>query len=242
MTSNNHLRRAAVALGLFALILAAPGVCVAGKPTTIDLNIGLGPSFYMFTGPIQEEQVPHFGLRLGLFAVPPRDVVRRKTRKASKRVKKALRNVDELRISHFLIPQALIISPGEHTQMYGATWRPLGINLPLLKAPRLTVGTGLVATYAFIDTDYGDDAPDNADKLPPEGSTHFLRPGLTANAELEVPLGKAFRISLGWESAFYIPQELGKGIFEIGDASKGIWHVGQVYVLFNLRTPYQTRI
>ncbi len=208
------------------------------KRTEVPLNIGFGPSFYWLTGPLQADQAPHYGLKLSLAAIIDKKIIKRKRKSIPKKYRGLLKNVDELRISHLLIPDAIIISPQtNNTGIYGVTWRPLAIQPPIIKSPRLSVGAGLLLTYAYITTE----APNDKEQLP-AGDTHFLRPGIDLRAELEIPLSELFLLSFGWSSAFYIPQKLGGSIVEVEPFDQSTWHWGQAYFLLNFRVPYKTRI
>ena len=83
-----------------------------------------------------------------------------------------------------------------------------------------------IAAYIFSDT-----LPD----------THFLRPGASLGADLEFQLAKSFLVSVGWESTFYVPQELG-GLGLPDSLGDGIFHVGQAYLQLHFRFPYTTTL
>ncbi len=120
---------------------------------------------------------------------------------------------------------------GGTTGMYGIGFRPLSIGIPLVKEPfRFTAGAGLRATYAYLPSDS-------------LGNTHFLRPGLDVLGEIEVPFSERFLVSFGWDSQFYIPQEVGGSILELGALDDSIWHIGQGFLKLHFRVPYmyQTR-
>jgi hypothetical protein len=104
------------------------------------------------------------------------------------------------------------------------------LGLALSDAPRLDVSAGLLLSYAYI----------TSTTLP--SPTHFLRPGLELKAELEFPIQQDFRISIGWASSLYPPQEVGGDVFKMGDPDVSIWHIGQAFVLLHFRFPYETEI
>ena len=127
-----------------------------------------------------------------------------------------------------------MISPKwAHTGMYGATWRPLTLGLDLVsgRAP-LSLSAGLDLTATFIHSDgLGFDW------------MFFLRPGIDLQLEWELPLADTFHVSLGWQSALYIPQPLGGGVFSLGGFNdRSIWHVGQVFLLFHGFTTYKANL
>jgi len=214
----------------------------AKETVSLPIQIGLGPSFLFISGPIQDDQAPHYAVQIYAKAILNQAAIKKVKKKVPKKYKKLLGGQSEIRVSHLLVPDSIIISPKtNHTGIYGATWRPIGIDLPILKVPRLTVGAGVLLTYMYIDTEL-DAAAQAANPKLYNGTTHFFRPGLGLRAELEIPLAESFLISVGWDSGFYVPQELGGDFLSIGEVDRGIWHVGQAYGLLNIRIPYETRL
>jgi hypothetical protein len=59
--------------------------------------------------------------------------------------------------------------------------------------------------------------------------------------DLELQFSKRFLVSVGWESALYVPQELG-GLGLPERLRDGIFHVGQAYLQLHFRFPYTTRL
>lgn len=226
--------------GLFVLAMIVAAVPATAKELVeIPINVGLGPAAYMITGAIQDDQAIHYGLHLDLAAVIDKATIKKHQKKIPKKYRKMVASIGEARIGHLLIPDSLFISPKtKNTQIYGATWRPLAVNQPLLDAGiKLTVGAGLVLTYTYIDMASGDDSDTEE-----TSTTHFLRPGLDLRANIDVPFSDAFILSVGWSSGFYIPQEIGSEMFAMGEGKESIWHVGQGYVVFNYRFGYKTKI
>lgn len=229
-------------------VLALFGVCL-GSPSTawadsveIPVQIGVGPSFALFTGPVQDNQAPHFGVRIYAKAILERRNLRRAKKKVPKKYRKLLKGQREVRIGHILVPETIFLSPKTNdVGIFGATWRPLKLDLKLAKSPRLSVGAGVLLTYAFVNVDLDAEGraanPDLAD-----GPTHFFRPGVGASVDLEIPISDTFLISFGWNSGFYVPQEVGGDFLAIGDLDKSIWHIGEAYGLLNFRLPYRTRL
>ncbi len=100
--------------------------------------------------------------------------------------------------------------------------------MPLLHQERanLRLSAGVVATYAFL---YSDVLP----------TTHFLRPGLDGQLELELFPTPTFGFSVGWASALYLPQQLGS--FGFGPLDQSIFHVGHAFLKLHFRFPYAVR-
>lgn len=203
----------------------------AAQRVTVPVDVGVGPAAFLFFGPVFEDQPIHTGLKISVDAVLDREWLKKNQRLIPKRYRKQAQSLDEIRISpSILIPDTLIISPKvRDTGMYGATWKPLSLGLPLSKSPvRLSVGAGLLLTYAYL---YSDTLAD----------THFLRPGAELGVDLELQFSKSFLVSVGWESALYVPQELG-GLGLPDRLRDGIFHVGQAYLQLHFRFPYTARL
>lgn len=211
-----------------------------GGEIEVPVDIGIGPAADFFFGPVMQDQVVHSALKIDLFAVISQELIRRNQNKIPAKYRKYAAGITELRLHRpgptILIPDSIIISPkvaysanfGGNTGIYGATWKPIGIGTYFGgQTARVNLSVGALLTYAFI----------HSDVLP---TTHFIRPGLEARAELEVMLAKSFGVSFGWASGFYIPQELGG--FGLAPLNQSIWHVGQGYFLFHFRFPYKTSI
>ncbi|AGC47982.1 hypothetical protein MYSTI_06709 [Myxococcus stipitatus DSM 14675] len=198
---------------------------------TVPVDVGVGPAAFMFFGPVFDDQPIHTGVKVSVEAVLDKQWLTQNRRSIPARYRKYAKSLDEVRISPSLfIPDSLIISPQlRNTGMYGVTWKPLELGVPLSSGPaRLSVGGGLLLTYAFL----------HSRTL---SNTHFVRPGAEVGVDLELQLSKSFLISLGWESALYVPQELG-GLGLPDRLRDGIFHVGQAYLQFHVRFPYTTRL
>jgi hypothetical protein len=203
----------------------------AAQRVTVPVDVGVGPAAFLFFGPVFDDQPIHTGLKISVDAVLDREWLKKNQRLIPKRYRKQAQSLDEIRISpSILIPDTLIISPKvRDTGMYGATWKPLSLGLPLSSSPvRLSVGAGLLLTYAYL---YSDTL----------ANTHFLRPGAELGVDLELQFSKRFLVSVGWESALYVPQELG-GLGLPDRLRDGIFHVGQAYLQLHFRFPYTTRL
>jgi len=221
---------------LFFVLFFSPAAHAA--KVTVPIDIGVGPSVLTWTGALAEDQVWHTGLSISAAAIIDKKTLKKHKKKIPKQYRKQVMKMDEVRIGYMLVPDTLVISPRrEHTAMYGVTWSPVSMGVPLSDGPvRLRAGADLLLTYTYIDSD-----------LASLGTTHFLRPGLGLGADLEVPLSESFLISLHWRSGIYIPQRVGGnlmelGILEDGGTSGAIWHVGQGSVQLHYRFPYSTRI
>jgi hypothetical protein len=202
----------------------------------VPVDVGVGPAFYVITGEVARDQPVHFGLKLSVQAIIDQATIRQHQDRIPARYRQQALKMKEVRLSpSILIPDALIISPPiGHTSIYGVTWRPISVSVPLVDAGGtcLRLGAGLLATYAYIHSDLA--------TIP---TTHFVRPGLDVGADLEIMFTPSFGVSLGWASAFYLPQVLGGfGLAEEGQSvnvgPNTLWHFGQAYFKFHVRFPY----
>ena len=220
--------RSAPFLLLSALLLPA---LASAQRFTVPVDVGVGPAAFAFFGPVFDDQPIHTGLKLSVQAVLDKEWLKKNQRRVPPRYRKYAASLDEVRISPSLfIPDTLIISPKlRDTGMYGATWKPLSLGVPLSSGPaRLSLGAGVLLTYAYL----------HSNTLP---NTHFVRPGAEVGLDLELQVSKSFLVSLGWESAFYVPQELG-GLGLPERLRDGIFHVGQAYLQFHVRFPYTVQL
>lgn len=223
-----------VPLALLSCMLL-PGAAVAQRSVTAPVDVGIGPAGFFFFGPVFRDQPLHTGLKINVEAVLDKEWLRKNQALIPRKYRKQALKSDEIRFSPAvlaLIPESLILSPKyRNTGIYGATWKPVGIGLPLSSSPvRFSVDAGLLLTYAYVYSD-----------LETIGTTHFLRPGLKLGADLEFQLSESFLISLGWDSQLYIPQRLGT-FTETKPLDESIFHVGQAYLMFHFRFPYTTRL
>jgi hypothetical protein len=227
----------------FVLLGTLPLESVEAKPVEIPVNVGVGPLAATFFGPIAEDQRYHWGLELKLAAIIDKAVLKSQRKRVPKRFRGMVDRMGQVEIGHLLIPDRFFISPRlKNTAIYGVTFRPIGINQPLVKSPfRLTIGAGLMLTYAYINTRYSADVLSDQRKTP-EGTTHFLRPGLEFKAELTIPITRSFLISGGWSSALYPPQKVGEGIASFGGTEGTIWHVGRAFAMIHIRFPYMVNL
>ena len=229
----------AFVLSLGFLVVAAVvsvGEAQAGEKVEIPINVGVGPAVYSFTGVIADNQALHYGVALDIAAIIDKAAIKKHKKKIPKKYRKMVSKLGEARVGYMLIPDSLFLSPGEDgTQIYGATWRPISVNVPLaLPGMKLKLGAGLVMSYSYIDiTAEGDDS---------SSTTHFFRPGLDLRAHLEIPVTDSFILSMGWSSGFYVPQEIGGSFSAMGEGKESLWHIGQGSVVLNYRFPFKTRI
>lgn len=237
------MRRALLVL-LSALLLPLPAH--AGKKkkqtVTIPIDIGVGPAGHMITGPIQDDQAMHWGVVVSVQAILDHDTLKKLKKKIPKQYRKQVLSMDELRMSpSILIPDTIFFSPKTHTTgMYGISWTPVNLGFPLVKDPfDWRLGAALRLSGAYLHSD-GIDGIDGGQAW----QMLFLRPGLDLGTELEIPFSDRFLISGGWRSQLYIPQTVGGGVSDVGSfdtLDRSIWHIGQPFLMFHWRVPYEYR-
>ena len=218
-------------VALLAILLLAPAALA--KPVSVPVDVGVGPAGHFITGPMFKDQPVYGGLVISLQAIVDKELLRESKHKIPEKYRDQVMAMGEIRISpSIFIPDTLFISPAvQNTGMYGISWRPIALGIPLLTKPvRLDVNAGLRLTYAFIHSTTVD------------SPTHFIRPGIDVRAGLEIPLSKKVLTSVGWNSQFYPPQPLGGKVFAFGPFSNSIWHMGQAYWKLHFRFPYKVNL
>jgi len=226
---------------LLAVLLALPLPALAGKKrkksVTIPIDIGVGPAAHMLTGPVQDDQTLHWGLVLSVQAILDKKTLKKLKKKIPKQYRKQILSMDELRMSpSIFIPDTLFLSPKTtNTGMFGVSWTPVNLGMPIVKDPfRWTLGASLRVSGAFIHSDGIAGAQGGQ-----AWQMLFLRPGIDLGSELEIPFSDSFLISGGWRSQLHIPQAIGGSVDELGTLDSAVWHIGQPFLMFHVRVPYE---
>jgi len=217
---------------LVALVVLALSAPARAAEVTVPVDVGVGPAVHLLTGPLQDEQLLHYGLKLSVAAILDNATLRANQNRIPAKYRDMVLKMEEVRMSpSIFIPDTLFLSPKiDHAQMWGVSWAPIKLGFALARRPvRFWVGAALRLTYAYIDSDT-------------LGTTHFLRPGVDLTADLEIPFTDTFLVSLGWTSQFYIPQRVGGPILETGALDESLWHLGQGYVMLHFRFPYTANL
>jgi hypothetical protein len=221
---------------------------MAGSPTaaaefTVPVDVGVGPAFYhgsgaLFRGSSGAQVLGHYGLKVSLAAIISQEMIKANLHRVPKRYRGMASRMKGLRYRpSIFIPDALIISPKvQGTGMYGVTWRPIGINVPLYQGPaNVSLGAGALLTAAFIHSD-----------VMTVDSMFFLRPGLDLGAQVEIPFTDNFLMSFGWNWQVYIPQIVGGNFLETTFSGPGldnaVWNVAQAFIKFHVRFPYTANL
>lgn len=215
-----------------AFVLLAAGTAHADH-VEVPVDLGIGPAAFMFIpSPVYNDQRFHYGLKISVEAIIDHDTVVKEKNRIPPQYRKMALGAGEIHLTPFpvtLIPEQIFISPKyDHTGIYGLTFKPLALGLAAGGGvARLSLNAGIVLTAAYLYSDL----------LP---NTFFLRPGLSVQAELQIMPTKVFGFSLGWESAFYVPQALGG--FDVSPIDQSIWHIGAAFFKLHFRFPYSANI
>lgn len=207
-------------------------------PVAVPIDIGFGPQLLVPNPPLFFEQPVYTALNISLAAVINKQLIEQNKDRIPKEYREAAGNVGEVRIRPWwlaLIPSTIVVSPDvipgvTTTGMYGAIWRPFGIGVDLLSEPvRFNVHADLALTYLFLHSQLRE-------------PTHFLRPGVTLSAKLEVPITDTFLVSMGWASDLYIPQPLSQPPWTLFPLEDSLWHLGGPFVKLHIRIPYEVSL
>jgi Ni/Co efflux regulator RcnB len=213
----------------------------ASGPVEIPIDVGMGPIGLLPSPPLLLEQPAFTGFTLSIAAIVDRATIKKYKDRIPKQYRRAAGSVSRVEVTPWwlkLIPETFIISPDisglvpgvTNTGMYGAIWRPIGLGLTLVDEPvRLSANASLSFIYAYVHSQTRAD-------------THFLRPGLTLDGTLEIPLGEQLLVSTGWASDLFIPQPLGGAPWEILPWQSWLWHLGGPFFKVHIRFPYEVNL
>ena len=229
-------------------------VCFGGgsaKAARVEepVDVGVGPATYFINNPIFLHHPVNVGLKISVAAVINRALIRRYRGKIPARYRRLTRRLREVKLRPLvlgLIPDSLIISPTfQGTQIYGVIFRPFALGLGIPLGPlNVSLSAGILLNYTYIisTTQLSPGGPTFFTQ-PAVQITHFLRPGIDAKLEFELPISEHFLISFGWASQVYVPQRLGASPFaEFGPFESWVWHFGQAFLLFHFRFPFETNL
>ena len=157
-----------------------------------------------------------------------------------------------------LIPTMLLISPQENTSIYGANWSLIGLAVgPKIGPMKVSVGLQAEVTVFSLESDRnlsalssGESNSDMSQQMMAQTvsdsekgtSMFFARPGLSLGADIEIPFGRRFAVSVGWKSTVYPPQKIGGEVFAIGELDESIWLMNQAYLDLHFRVPYSVKL
>ncbi len=206
----------------------------------MPIEVGAGPVALIPSPPALLDQPAHFGLQLEAAAIVDQALIRRYRGQVPDWARGAAGSLNEARIRPWflaIIPHTVIISPQvKDTGIYGAIWRPFGLSIPLVdQGISVNAGAAVSAVALLVHS--------NVLGVPSgqtgQSFTFVLRPGAQLHLTGTIPIGDAFRLSLGWSSDFFIPQPYGKAPWEIAPLEDSLWHLGGPFVRLAYRFPYE---
>jgi hypothetical protein len=208
------------------------------KKVEVPVDVGVGPAAVtLFPAPPYAAQPWHPGLAISVEAVINKKTLRQNRKAIPKEYRQMVRGMDEVRISPSpLIPDTIWISPrvGDTLPvgLYGVTWRPMSVGVPLIKRKHLRVGAGagLRLTVAVL---HGEGI---------DGAWVFARPGLDGRLNAEVKLTDTVLISAAWTSMLHVPQPVDGAVWQVAPLDQAVWHVGQGEVKLHVRFPYTVNL
>jgi hypothetical protein len=212
-----------------------PAARVEAPPAEIPVEVGWGPIALIPNPPATFDQVAYAGLQLQMAAVVDQALIRRHRSQIPAWARGTASRMNEIRVRPWwlaLVPEVLVVSPAIwNTGLYGGIWRPFGLGLNLVDTERFDVhveaDVDFVALYMHSSTLGGG-------SVAAPSSTFVLRPGVHLALSGELLVTNELRLSAGWSSDLFVPQALGRSIFEVGP-DNSLWHLGGPFLLIQHR-------
>lgn len=221
---------------MIPLLLTLLSPAHAGEGITVTGDLGLGPEWLHFNGPLGEARGSYPAVAFDLYGI----VGAKQLKQLKKRVPKKYRAMmpkDELRVGpSIFIPDQLILAPSKDggPQAWGMGWTPLAINVPVFKTPRVRLDASVAAAAAVVALEGGETF---------DGWMVFARPGLQGKIELEVPLAKFLVLSGGYDARVYVPQGLGEGGFgQLATDAGSLWYMGGPFAQVHARVSFPFQV
>ncbi|MCB0384095.1 MAG: hypothetical protein KDD43_01785 [Bdellovibrionales bacterium] len=186
------------------------------------VNVGFGLSQYQLSELYGDQDGLIFGTELNLSAVAEREVLDRFKDRVPPKFRKAASRLNEVSVSHLLIPKTLYIQPlHDHREAYGVTWGLVPTIMLGWPKFKFVINGGIVLTYLY----YRDD------RLPEDKqSIHFIRPGLRGGLGIRFPVfTKYLLFEAGVKGDAYIPQTFYN--------DQDVWNFKGVYGMIHFRFP-----
>lgn len=220
------------------LVASTSSTCTAAE-ITVPVEAAVGPQWATGPGPLFQGIPGHFGLKVGLAAIIDQATIRKNLHRVPKQYRAMASQMKEFRYRpSIFVPDSVWISPNiAGTGMIGATWRPIGLAVPLSEeGARVQLQAGALLTYAFIWSD-----------IMAASTTHFLRPGVDLGLRVEIPVTDVVGVAFGAAADIYLPQQPGRSVlavpaFDGPSLDRSIWLMARVYVQLLFRFPYTTSI
>lgn len=201
----------------------------------IPINVGMGPSLFWLPG-IVDDRDWHTGVRLDLYAVLDQPTIKKFKNRIPKKFRGMATAQREIHISPmimYLVPDAIIISPGDSSSIYGATWTLFGIGLNLVDTPFLEASANLdLPSLTYLWASSTANNPDN---------THLFGIGASPSLNSLVHLSDNWLLGLSYYHTVQLP--LTMGAYQRDSGPEKQWtHFGEISAMLHYRFPMRQTI
>jgi len=209
---------------LFFVILVSFSWSLAKKEVEIPINVGVGPAVFWIPGVADRELHP--GAQLELYAVLTPKILKENENKIPKKYRKYVNMEEEMHVAPLwmsLIPQYLIISPGEE-YIFGAIWSILGISIDFVKTQAINLKGEVTLpniTYLYAHSEKND----------PE-SQHIVGAGAMLRLENTIRFSDNFLASLAYGHNFNLPFY---NTYKDGTKTEHLLQTGVLSLVFHFR-------
>jgi hypothetical protein len=184
---------------LFLAILVSFSWAKEKQEVEIPINIGVGPAFFWIPGVVGRELHP--GAKFDLYGVITPKILQEHKDKIPQKYRKYVNMENEMHITPIwlsLIPNYIIISPGEESSVYGGLWSFIGLSINLVKNELMELECGAVLpTITYI---YASDSKKND----PAGQ-HLLGIGAMLRLANTIKFSESFLTTLAYGHNFNVP-------------------------------------
>ncbi|MDR2731942.1 MAG: hypothetical protein LBB36_01855 [Fibromonadaceae bacterium] len=193
---------------LFFVILVSFSWSKTGQEVEVPINVGVGPALFWIPGVVDREL--HTGAQLKLYAVLTPKILQENKDKIPKKYRKYVNMDEEMHISPIwlaLIPEYLVISPGEENSIYGGLWSLFSISMNIWKTQKIRLDGKLTLptiTYLYA---YEKNEPD---------TQHILGAGAILKLENTIQFSENFLTTLAYGHNFNIALNTGEQWFHAG--------------------------
>lgn len=207
----------------------------AKEEVEIPINVGIGPSLFWFPGLTPDRDL-HTGVRLEIYAVIDQAMIKKFKNRIPKKFRRMATAQQEIHVAPslmMLIPDAIIISPGDTSSIYGATWTLLGLGVNLVNSSRFDASVSVnfpTLTYLHVQS------PANN----PENSNLF---GIGATPALltQIRITDNWLLGLSYYHTFQLPLEMNQ--FERANGTQKTWnHFGEISAVLHYRFPMMQKM
>lgn len=222
---------------LLPILLLLVGAKIAsGKESKIFINVGVGPALHLFPGAPLEVRPLLPGLAMEFFAVVPRETIQSNLKRIkSKKTRNMAKGVDEVRFTPLwlqLVPDRLIIAPGDSLQVYGATFTFFGGGISLISTRDVKLSlAGRLPTVTY-----------NWFRGPAlEKERHTLGFGISPGAKLEWFVNSNFVMEIGYRHNLFLQSQINR-LTMIDGERVDLQQQGTIHLLLHKRIPRMVKL